>query len=60
MMIRWDYLLIFENIAKHFERGNHIQLKTLPDLPQYAHIKTSLLSIQTNCMNVRRSDIIIK
>ncbi|MEB8306998.1 FUSC family protein [Staphylococcus xylosus] len=49
-----DYLLIFENIAKHFERGNHIQLKTLPDLPQYAHIKTSLLSIQTNCMNVRQ------
>lgn len=53
-----DYLLIFENIAKHFERGNHIQLKALPDLPQYAHIKTSLLSIQNNCMNVRQEAIL--
>ncbi|RIL70754.1 FUSC family protein, partial [Staphylococcus cohnii] len=55
---RGDYLLIFENIAKHFERGNYIQLKALPDLPQYAHIKTSLLSIQNNCMNVRQEAIL--
>lgn len=48
------YLLIFENIAKHFERGSHIKVQEIPELPQYMHIKTSLMSIQNNCMNARQ------
>ncbi len=48
-----QYLLVFENIAKHFERGTNIQIQDLPELPQYINIRTSLTNIQSNCMNAR-------
>ncbi|MCG3402002.1 FUSC family protein [Staphylococcus massiliensis] len=42
-----QYLLAFENVAKHFERGApHSHVIDLPDLPKYAHIKTALMSLQ--------------
>jgi len=49
-----EYLLIFENIAKHFERGTHIKVQNVPHLPQYTHIRTSLMNIQNNCMHARQ------
>ena len=45
-------ILLDQEQSKNTELN--IQLKALPNLPQYAHIKTSLLSIQNNCMNVRQ------
>ena len=50
-----QYLLVFENIAKHFERGTNIQIQNLPELPQYINIRTSLTNIQSNCMNARQN-----
>ena len=49
-----QYLLVFENIAKHFERGTNIQVQEMATLPQYTHIKTALMSIQNNCVNARK------
>ena len=49
-----QYLLVFENIAKHFERGTNIQVQEMAALPQYTHIKTALMSIQNNCVNARK------
>lgn len=47
------YLLIFENIAKHFERGTHIKPLEVPALPQYTYIRTTLKNIQNNCIKER-------
>ena len=50
-----EYLLVFENIAKHFEIGSNINVQEITTLPQYTHIKTSLMSIQHNCQNARQA-----
>ncbi|MDR5649182.1 FUSC family protein [Staphylococcus nepalensis] len=49
-----QYLLVFENIAKHFEIGSNINVEALTTLPQYMYIRTSLMSIQSNCKNARQ------
>ncbi len=49
-----QYLLVFENIAKHFEIGSNINVEELTTLPQYMYIRTSLMSIQSNCKNARQ------
>ncbi|MCD8841779.1 FUSC family protein [Staphylococcus arlettae] len=49
------YLVIFENIAKHFETGKHIEKQHLPELPQYVYIQTALNNIQNNCAESRES-----
>ena len=49
-----QYLLVFENIAKHFEIGSNINIEALTTLPQYMYIRTSLMSIQSNCKNARQ------
>ncbi|MEQ6961188.1 FUSC family protein [Staphylococcus arlettae] len=50
-----EYLLVFENIAKHFEIGSNINVQEITTLPQYTHIRTSLMSIQHNCQNARQA-----
>ncbi|MBI5975638.1 FUSC family protein [Staphylococcus sp. H16/1A] len=41
------YLLAFENVAKHFDRGKHHQVVIdLPLLPYYAQIRRSLMQLQ--------------
>ncbi|MCD8899977.1 FUSC family protein [Staphylococcus gallinarum] len=50
-----QYLLIFENIAKHFERGTNIQVQEIPMLPQYTYIRNALEHIQSNCINARKN-----
>ena len=51
-----EYLLVFENIAKHFEIGSNINVQEMATLPQYMHIRTSLMSIQHNCQNARQAN----
>ncbi|MFO3702135.1 FUSC family protein [Staphylococcus felis] len=42
-----QYLIAFENIAKHFDRGKHHQtIIELPALPYYAQIRRSLMQLQ--------------
>lgn len=46
-----EYLLVFENIAKHFDHNNYIVIKELSSLPQYVYIKEALMNIQHNCIH---------
>lgn len=46
-----EYLLVFENIAKHFDHNNYIVIKELSSLPQYVYIKEALTNIQHNCIH---------
>lgn len=51
-----EYLVTFENIAKHFELGNYLSITTLRDLPQYNYIRAALMNIQHNSNSVRKLD----
>ncbi|MBO8783651.1 FUSC family protein, partial [Staphylococcus aureus] len=46
------YLVVFENIAKHFELQENLTIKTLSDLPQYNYIQTALMHIQESSIEV--------
>ncbi len=43
-----EYLATFENIAKHFELNTELEIKILPDLPQYNYIQSAMMNIQHN------------
>ena len=49
-----EYLVIFENIAKHFELQSSLEVNTLSDLPQYNYLKSVLMKLQNNCVNTRK------
>ena len=49
-------MLYRSNIAKHFEIGSNINVQEMATLPQYMHIRTSLMSIQHNCQNARQAN----
>lgn len=46
------YLVVFGNIAKHFELQENLTIKTLSDLPQYNYIQTALMHIQESSIEV--------
>lgn len=50
-----EYLVAFENIAKHFENNNFIFVKELSTLPQYVYIKEALMNIQHNCTHTNNA-----
>ena len=43
-----EYLATFENIAKHLELNTELEIKILPDLPQYNYIQSAMMNIQHN------------
>ncbi|PTE68393.1 hypothetical protein BUY46_07960 [Staphylococcus devriesei] len=49
-----EYLVIFENIAKHFELQSSLEVNTLSDLPQYNYLKSVLMKLQNNCVYTRK------
>ncbi|MCE5090250.1 FUSC family protein [Staphylococcus devriesei] len=49
-----EYLVIFENIAKHFELQSSLEINTLSDLPQYNYLKSVLMKLQNNCVYTRK------
>ncbi|MCH8659393.1 FUSC family protein [Staphylococcus lugdunensis] len=49
-----EYLVTFENIAKHFDIQSQLTLNTLSDLPQYNYIKSALMKLQNNCLAERK------
>ena len=46
-----QYLLVFENLAKYYERGQQLTQQSLPALPQYVYIRNALLHMQHNCLS---------
>lgn len=49
-----EYLATFENIAKHFELNTGLEIKILPDLPQYNYIQSAMMNIQHNGFRERQ------
>lgn len=52
-----EYLAIFENIAKHFELNTELEIKILPDLPQYNYIQSAMMNIQHNGFRERDKNV---
>lgn len=53
-----EYLVAFEDIAKHFELKTPLNVKTLSNLPQYNYIQAALTNIQhTNALSEKRLEI---
>lgn len=52
-----EYLATFENIAKHFELNTELEIKILPDLPQYNYIQSAMMSIQHNGFRERDKNV---
>ena len=52
-----EYLVMFENLAKHFENGGRITQIVLPELPQYKYITSALTQIRENCLSVHRAKV---
>lgn len=50
-----EYLVVFENIAKHFDQNNYLFVKELSTLPQYVYIKEALMHIQHNCTHTNNA-----
>ena len=48
-----EYLVTFENLAKHFELQADLKLMN-SDLPQYNYIKSALMRLQNNCVHTRK------
>ena len=48
-----EYLVTFENLAKHFELQSRLEINELFDLPQYNYIKSALI-LQNNCVHTRK------
>lgn len=49
-----EYLVTFENVAKHFELRGSLNEKELTDLPQYNYLKSALMKLQDNCVATRK------
>ena len=49
-----EYLVSFENLAKHFELQSRLEINELSDLPQYNYIKSALMRLQNNCVHTRK------
>lgn len=49
-----EYLVIFENIAKHFQFSTQLNVKEMSQLPQYSYIRAALINIQRNCAEQRK------
>lgn len=49
-----EYLVTFENLAKHFELQSRLEINELFDLPQYNYIKSALMRLQNNCVHTRK------
>ncbi|GGG92776.1 FUSC family protein [Staphylococcus pragensis] len=49
-----EYLVTFENVAKHFELQSSLDVKELSDLPQYNYLKSALMKLQSNCVASRK------
>lgn len=52
-----EYLATFENIAKHFELNTGLEIKILPDLPQYNYIQSAMMNIQHNGFRERDKNV---
>lgn len=52
-----EYLATFENIAKHFELNTELEIKILPDLPQYNYIQSAMMNIQHNGFRERDKNV---
>ena len=50
-----EYLVVFENIAKHFQFQADLNLRDMQPLPQYNYIRASLMNIQRNCVEQRQA-----
>ena len=48
-----EYLVVFENIAKHFQLQTDLNMKEMSHLPQY-NIFVRLMNIQRNCSEQRK------
>ena len=49
-----EYLVVFENIAKHFQLQTDLNMKEMSHLPQYNYIRAALMNIQRNCSEQRK------
>lgn len=49
-----EYLVTFENLAKHFELQSRLDINDLTDLPQYNYLKSALMKLQNNCVYTRK------
>ncbi|MBW4836169.1 MAG: FUSC family protein [Staphylococcaceae bacterium] len=49
-----EYLLAFENIAKHFQLQGSLEERELSHLPQYNYIRSALINIQRNSVHARK------
>ena len=49
-----EYLVVFENIAKHFQLQTDLNMKEMIHLPQYNYIRAALMNIQRNCSEQRK------
>lgn len=52
-----EYLATFENIAKHLELNTELEIKILPDLPQYNYIQSAMMNIQHNGFRERDKNV---
>lgn len=52
-----EYLATFENIAKHLELNTELEIKILPDLPQYNYIQSAMMNIQHNSFCERDKNV---
>lgn len=52
-----EYLATFENIAKHLELNTGLEIKILPDLPQYNYIQSAMMNIQHNGFRERDKNV---
>ena len=50
-----EYLVVFENIAKHFQFQADLNIRDMQPLPQYNYIRASLMNIQRNCAEQRQA-----
>ena len=49
-----EYLVVFENIAKHFQFQSDLNVRNMSHLPQYNYMRASLMNIQRNCAEQRK------
>lgn len=52
-----EYLATFENIAKQLELNTGLEIKILPDLPQYNYIQSAMMNIQHNGFRERDKNV---